>query len=443
VCVADLGRTPRGDGGDVIRVGRDGRLGLKVARAGRGRLLGVLDYDSVGVAREEADKAEERRLYYVAMTRARERLLLSGAVACDPWPDPRRGGAPLGWIAPAFVPDIAERIAGGELASVVEREEGDWRARVAYAILRPGDLDDAGGGGEPEASPPLEISHAEVLPPPAPVGRLAPPVASLSYTSLGEFGRCGYRFYLERVLGLPAGSGGGGPGSAGISGADRGVLVHALLETVDFRRGRPPTEAAARAAAAMAGVDATGAELAEAVALVERFLETALCRRLVAAADVRREEHFAFVLEPATPNGCEAIVEGVLDLVAREGRRTIVVDYKSDRLDDADPAQVVAREYEIQRLVYALAALKGGADEVEVIHAFLERPDRPVSAAFGGADAEALERSLTHLAEGVLERHFPVSDSPHRALCRGCPGEASLCSWPRELTRRERIDTLF
>ncbi|HEY5318589.1 MAG TPA: UvrD-helicase domain-containing protein, partial [Solirubrobacteraceae bacterium] len=73
VCVADLGRTPRSSGGDVLRVGRDGRIGLKVARAGRGRLMPVLGYDTVGAERDAAEELEERRLYYVAMTRARER----------------------------------------------------------------------------------------------------------------------------------------------------------------------------------------------------------------------------------------------------------------------------------------------------------------------------------------------------------------------------------
>jgi len=200
VCVADLGRTPRGSGGDLLRVGRDGRLGLKVARAGRGRLIGVLDYDTVGVAREQAEEREERRLYYVAMTRARERLVLSGAITCEPWPEARRGSAPLAWIAPAFVPDVAARAADGEIAGVIERSEGEWRARVAYAIVRPGgEADSDGVPGAPRRARAPAVAPA---PTPVPAARRAAPVGSLSYSSLGEYARCGYRFYLERVLGL-------------------------------------------------------------------------------------------------------------------------------------------------------------------------------------------------------------------------------------------------
>ncbi|MDQ6776175.1 MAG: PD-(D/E)XK nuclease family protein, partial [Actinomycetota bacterium] len=264
-------------------------------------------------------------------------------------------------------------------------------------------------------------------------------VRSLSYSSLGEYARCGYRFYLERVLGLPAvDTRGRGQAPDGISAADRGVLVHALLETLDLRRGRAPSAVEARAAAERVGVRAGAAVLEEAVGMVERFLVSEISARLAAAAELRREEPFAFVLEP---HG--VVVSGFLDAVAREGRRAIIVDYKSDRLEAADPAGVVAREYQVQRLVYALAGLKGGAEEVEVVHTFLEAPDQPVAAVYTRAGAEALEREVAGLADGVLSGEFRVSPTPHQALCHGCPGEGGLCSWPVELTRRERIDTLF
>jgi ATP-dependent exoDNAse (exonuclease V) beta subunit len=274
-----------------------------------------------------------------------------------------------------------------------------------------------------------------------PAPRPAPPVTSLSYSSLGEYARCGYRFYLERVLGLPGVDTARRSGSEapGISAADRGVLVHALLERLDFRHGRAPTAAEAGAAAARVGVRAGPAELDEAVAMVAHFLDTDLRRRLAGATDVRREEPFGFLLEPGG-----VVVSGFLDVLAREGARMIVVDYKSDRLEGAEPAAVVAESYRVQRLVYALAALKGGAAEVEVVHVFLEAPERPVSAVYvRAADADALERELAGLAGGVLRRAFTVSEVPHRALCHGCPGEGGLCSWPLELTRRERLDTLF
>ena len=137
-------------------------------------------------------------------------------------------------------------------------------------------------------------------------------------------------------------------------------------------------------------------------------------------------------------------MNGALDVLAREpGGAMLVVDYKSDRLEEADPREQVESHYATQRLVYALAALRAGADRVEVAHLFLEAPRDPVTAAFSASDAPRLERELAELAAGVLAREFTVADAPHRGLCNGCPAEGGLCSWPLAMTRREAADRLF
>ena len=92
VCVADLGRGPIYRG-ELIRVGRDGRLGLRLAEPGTGRKEPALAYDALGDEAKARDFEEERRLFYVAMTRACERLILSGAVKFESWPNNGRGGA--------------------------------------------------------------------------------------------------------------------------------------------------------------------------------------------------------------------------------------------------------------------------------------------------------------------------------------------------------------
>ena len=54
-----------------------------------------------------ADEAEERRVMHVAMTRAEERLILSGAARLgEHWPAPGPGAAPISWIGPALVPHV-------------------------------------------------------------------------------------------------------------------------------------------------------------------------------------------------------------------------------------------------------------------------------------------------------------------------------------------------
>ncbi|HEY2436931.1 MAG TPA: PD-(D/E)XK nuclease family protein, partial [Solirubrobacteraceae bacterium] len=390
VAVADLGREPFRRR-ELIRVGPEGELGLRLARAGTGRPVSALDYERLGERQGIAEEAEERRIFYVAMTRAKERLIMSGATPSE---------GPIAWLSDSLP------------------EEGVERRTVAALA----DSCDSAGGMRPPEGP-----HGGAAPRRA---EEQPLPRTLSYSSLSEYGRCGYRFYLERVLGVPptpgvrAASAGGAASSAGpdpaISAAERGILVHELLERLDFRRPERP--------------DAVPADVGE---LIEAFIGSSLFKRLVSCRELRREEGFSFLLE-------DALITGVLDVVASEpGGRTLVVDYKSDRLEGADPAAVAAREYRIQRLIYALAALRAGADTVEVVHLFLERPEHPVSASFGRDDIGALEGELLALAAGALRGDFSVTDEPCLSVCDGCPAEGGLCSWPLEMTRRQAADRLF
>ena len=214
----------------------------------------------------------------------------------------------------------------------------------------------------------------------------------------------------------------------------RGVIAHRLLEDLDFARPAAPSPDAVRAIAAESGAEPAEEEIEDIRAIVAAFGASPLCARIAAADVVRREATFSFPLDPAGG----ALVTGVVDVLARAPDGTVlVVDYKSDRLGEAEPAEVVERDYATQRIVYALAALRDGAPSVEVAYAFLERPDAPVSATFTTRDIPALAERLTNLAEGVLQGAHPVAAEPHRALCGDCPGRATLCSWPESMTLRE------
>ena len=450
VCVADLGRGPFRLG-ELIRVGRDGRFGLRLSEPGTGRPRPALDYDVLGQEQQAAEEREERRLFYVAATRARERLILSGAAKLAAWPE-NGGAGPIGWIGPAFAPDIAERIGEGDRVS----DEGVRLTFVRPAEPAPGG-DGLRAGAEPVAGPVPAASAGAPTAPPAraaavpapsiPADRVAAapraargsPVGRLSYSSLAEYRRCGYRFYGERVLGLPSlapSTAGAGARTAArrLSAADRGILAHRLLEKLDFRRPAPPD-----AATIMAAVPApTAEEAAELAELIARLAGSELAARLGRALDVRREERFAFPLEG------EVLMTGAFDVLAREpDNRLLVIDYKSDRLGGARPQAVVAAAYATQQLVYALAALRAGAERVDIVHVFLEAPDEPVSISHGREDVERLRGELSGLAAGVLERRFAVTDAPERLVCSGCPAEGGLCSWPLEMTRRDAPDRLF
>jgi hypothetical protein len=90
--------------------------------------------------------------------------------------------------------------------------------------------------------------------------------------------------------------------------------------------------------------------------------------------------------------------------------------------------------------VYALAALRSGAERVEVLYCFLERPDEPVPAVFEAGDSERLERDLLALARGVVEARFEPTSEPHRELCWDCPARPDLCVHGPERTLRPSAD---
>ena len=88
VCVADLGRAPNAMSADLLVDGE--RVGLRLARLDGGRADGALDFEELAAERAAREAQEEDRILYVAMTRARERLMLSGAVDMQQWPEARR-----------------------------------------------------------------------------------------------------------------------------------------------------------------------------------------------------------------------------------------------------------------------------------------------------------------------------------------------------------------
>ncbi len=155
VCVADLGR-PTGVQHERLLIGRDGQAGLRLATLAGGDAIPALGWDRIAAELDAEDAEEERRLLYVAATRAEERLILSGTTSLDAWPAARAGGPPADWLLPALVGDPLDRAPGARAhaAARVGRPRGprppargdarhDRRARAARGA-RPGAAPPAG-----------------------------------------------------------------------------------------------------------------------------------------------------------------------------------------------------------------------------------------------------------------------------------------------------------
>lgn len=441
VCVADLGRSGRGREDPYLLL--DGlRAGLRVARLDGGAPQPAFEYEPLLAARALAEEQEEDRILYVAMTRAREMLLLSGAASFERWPSDAAGCPPIAWIAPALIEDLPARLAG---ASAPDGGPG----RPALLLSTPSAEPVPPARAQPPVAPQAPDRKARVRARDAAAAhehmpRAAIPAqpelgATLSYTALSELERCGYRYYLERVLRLPQRSPAGRATPALRSMPDRartvGELTHRMMERLDFTGSRDPGHEEVLATAAQMGVQIDASTCREIAAMLAGLRQTPLGRRLARARSLRVEHPFCFALSDG-----ETSIAGVFDAIAteRDGAR-LVIDYKTRKVSgDQDLAALVASDYELQRLTYGLAALRDGAVAVEVVHWYLHRPHEPVGVRFPSSELDDLEARVRVRVRAARRRSFAVSQSPHRGLCGGCPGRGGLCSWPQSATLGER-----
>jgi hypothetical protein len=437
VCVADLGKDGREDDGQ-LRISDDGIVGLRLANLGGGAVDSTRLADIKAQAKRAAEE-EERRIFYVAATRAQEHLVLSGATDLGKRPEPGELSEPMRWIWRGFCAGLPREGAIGVEHDLYEGREVSVRwtrctPDTVDEVLPPADRMGTGSSLAP-APPAFEQPMLELGLLPAP---RALAVSRLSYSGLEDYRRCGYRFFLERSLRLPKADAppGGEPAGPGLEPRLRGTVVHGLLERLDFARPSIPGDADVAAAIEHHGAEARPDDVADVRGMVERVAGSQLRERIAGASRVRAELPFAFTLAPPGAGGRTLLINGVVDVLAEEGARTLVVDWKSDPLGDHDPEALVSASYSTQRVIYALAALKGGAEVAEVAHCFLERPDDPAVALYEAADAERLERELLGLAQGVVEGRFEPSAEPHFSLCADCPGRAALCVHEPELTLR-------
>jgi ATP-dependent helicase/nuclease subunit A len=415
VVVADAGRDTRGPpAAEEILALSDGRFGFKVAHPETGAGLPVFGYEDVSRASADAAGAERLRLYYVAMTRAVDRLIVSGAV------DMRRD-TPIGWVLSRL--DCEQELAEAAEPFELERGGSTFLVRVdRFTPLAPEPAtqasDAADGDGQlalfaelPTAPPARGYRLPEIVPIPSPPLHR---VRRLSYSALALFERCSYRYYAERVGGL-RGLRGALPGGAGLAATEIGDAAHRLLEHVDLRDPQVPELGPVREWYPAV----TDEELGRIGGYLEAYCESELAQRVASLEGGVVERAFAFEHDGV-------LLHGRLDVLGREGRRFVVVDYKTNVIGERSPDEVIESEYRLQRLVYALACFRAGAAEVEVVYAFLERLDEVVCTIFSRDELRELERELSAAITRIDEGDFVPS--PDELVCADCPARDVVCA---------------
>src|SRR5215211_366138 len=430
----------------------EARFGMRVPVAA-GDPLRLWELVELCEEESSAEVEEALRLVYVAATRAQERLILSGTCALPAGEAPESPGSHdtafhllipalggQGWagegedVGLPRAPAVGGGAAGGpdpEVRIRVQRPSAERAAQLRARV---------------ESTAPLAVAPGSPAKPLLPGPPPPPGAGHLSYSALASYAGCGYRFYVERILGLAspldAITDDGDSDRPEETEADElldpqlgprhrslaiGNSVHAILEASAHRSWEPtsPAEDLDRILA-REGLDGDAEARERVLGLVEGWRGSEL-RAALAEGGARLRPEVPFILDLGG-----AIVRGKIDLLAETADGPLVVDYKTDALGDSDPAEL-ARRYETQRDLYALAVSRahdGEASTMRAAYCFLEAPERTVMAIYDQAGLEAAHQRLEGLIERIRAGDFARTGTPHRSLCHGCPAAARLCGAP-------------
>jgi ATP-dependent exoDNAse (exonuclease V) beta subunit len=384
-------------GTPLLTLGREPeqpRVGIQLRRLGA-RGIDLYAQRELIEEAQEREAEEELRLFHVAATRARERLLLSGMVSPSPGSQTTPGTAVIERIVAAFEIDR-------ERDSTVAVPAPEPRPGLDLSF-RPSEI--AARVSHPSPQRARELTAVRREPDPAPdpgegpaplVGPLSPqgPAPPLSYTAI--VARTGAAPPGSDVA-LREGAGERAPGDE--EALARGRAAHSLLQWSQANGWREPAAELVARVSASAEV-AAGSDLAadDLMRPLRAWLGSSLFAERVRGAERSRAEVPILVTVAGT------VLRGSIDLlVEQRGSPPLIVDYKTDSAEGADLAGLAAR-YEIQRSIYALAVAEArSAPEVELAYVFLERPEEPVIQVWGAAEIEAARRRLESAVAEVSE----------------------------------------
>ncbi len=412
VVVADLGRPLYNEKNTIFLVGRrlgEARLGIKSPKDGS-KTEGLADewYVDLREQKKEEAIAEEKRIFYVACTRAREALLLVGDACVDRPSESSLAGLLLNALGASARDGHAAFSEEDRACLRIERfdERESPSERSVQKDFRGKEPEDGRAALTWEegmfAEEGLFPEERAAIPP------------SVSYSSLRLLDLCPRRFLAEEVLGL-----GRFYGERSEDDARKvGSALHAVLEALpDLRIDERTVEVTAKSF----GLSDEGRSRVEQA--VACFCDSPLAQRAREADRHAREVEFSIPLSRTR-------LEGKIDLLCQEGDSVLLVDYKTGV--DPSLSDSAAREagHRLQADCYALAALEAGTDSAEVCFVFVEQDGRTKSFNYRASEKEEmrarLDARLDAWAESVDGQLLPMSEEEEG--CAGCPAKsAGLC----------------
>lgn len=372
VCiVAGCGRNFTPERGEVFLHPELG-LGIKRKDAALSARFTTTAREAIALEIERSAAAEELRVLYVAMTRAKEKLILLAA------------GTGLEKALLRLSAQITEK-GISPYAVRGARNAGVWLMLCALSHPDGGALRELAGAQDGglvcrEYSAPWRISLCEAAASAAVPEEKTGPLSIAPDTALLKELRRGaaFRYPFEEALSVPAKVAASKLtaqrtqelstlvrpawlSERGLTPAERGIALHDFMQYADF------AAALHDPAAELARLAARGSltpEQAQAVELlkVRVFLEGTLGRRILASPLVEKEKRFtawipAFLAagESAAPSGTSeepVVLQGAVDCVFEENGRLHVVDFKTDKVKNMEE---LWERYGLQLRLYGLA----------------------------------------------------------------------------------------
>ena len=350
VIVADVFAKPYWGASDGVYVDAHLGLGIRVpgARIG-GKHVNTRLREAIGARLKQAAAEEQTRLWYVACTRARDHLLLSGTPEGKPsdtlgWRIIKRLGVDLPATGDAATtidaPDLGSPVTLFTSKTQLPSEPALNHDPRGFIVEAEAAVSEIERGSSCESCPPLSLV------------RYVHPLGPLEFqpevspTDLDIYSACPRRYLLEHVFGSAlaeeiSDAQTASQESSPAHGLEFGAAVHKLFELMDLACDSADAALADSVASAVGCQSLRDALQDTLTTLRASGLGEALRR----ARRVRRE--VPFVLRIAG-----ALLRGKIDLLYEDqAGRTFIVDYKTDM----DPSGIEVR-YRAQMMAYVLAA---------------------------------------------------------------------------------------
>lgn len=393
VFVADMGKAfNRRDTQDQILFHNRLGIGLKQYDPEWRMSYPTLIWSGIAAQLRWEGTAEEERILYVAMTRARDQLILTGHSShidrdWQRWTsrlNPAQAKSYFDWVMPAALAPFGAKADADYARPGAAWQNAIWQVRIARAVPA-GTVEEGAYDGEPRLE---ALRRGDLTGTPVPSWldeqlswQYAYPqaVRTAAKFSVSEVKRRYQELHSdelqdEAALSVPAAAViPTAPGEddafaalppwlageeAAVSGAQRGTALHKALQYITPAADQT-TATLRREIDAFVRQGLLSREEAKLVyvPVLAAFCQSDIGRRMAESPELHREYPFTVLLAggdplPETETGEQILIQGVIDCLFREDDAWILVDYKSDRLETADAFR---SRYAVQLALYKRA----------------------------------------------------------------------------------------